>query len=153
MLNIKCYSQCSVWSIFSLEWQPNTHWGRAEHWTGLGLDWIRTMTNLLILDWIRTVKCFINLGSGPDSDWVNGKKFCVFFNESCILLISWTLFGLGFWIFYTFWTKVGLGLSHKTGLDLDRKIWQSAHLWHEVETWEIDERNWKIIYESNLFST
>ena len=29
---------------------------RDEHWTGLGLDWI------------RTVNCFMTLGSGPDLD-------------------------------------------------------------------------------------
>jgi len=28
------------------------------------------------------------------------------------------------------WTVIGLGLSFKKlGLDLDRKIWQSAHIW------------------------
>jgi len=31
---------------------------------------------------------------------------------------------------------VGLGLSFKqSGLDLDRKIWQSAHLWPVVLGW------------------
>jgi len=38
-----------------------------------------------------------------------------------------------------FWTMVGLGLSFQnSGLDLDRKIWQSAHLWsrsHECKPW------------------
>jgi len=30
------------------------------------------------------------------------------------------------------WAVVGLGLSFENpGLDLDRKIWQSAHLWSE----------------------
>jgi len=73
---------------------------RNEHWTGHGLDWNRTMTNLLVLDCIRLVNCFIKLGSGPDLDWVNGKElrnFCCW--KSCILLIFSTLFGLGLWIF------------------------------------------------------
>ena len=42
---------------------------RDEHWTGPGLWRI-----LLNLDWIRTANCFINLGSGPDLGWINGKE-------------------------------------------------------------------------------
>jgi len=38
-------------------------------WTGSGLCHI-----LLNLGWARTVNCLINLGSGPDLDWVNGKE-------------------------------------------------------------------------------
>jgi len=60
-------------------------------WTGTGLWRI-----LLILDWIRTVKCFMNLGSGLVMDWVNGKELCNFVKKNQILLIFWTLFGLGF---------------------------------------------------------
>ena len=41
---------------------------RDEHWTGLVLNWIRTMTILLDLDRIRAVIFFMNLGSGPDLD-------------------------------------------------------------------------------------
>jgi len=46
---------------------------RDEHWTGLGLDWIRPMTNFagfgLEPDW----KLPHNLGIGPELDCVNGK--------------------------------------------------------------------------------
>jgi len=41
---------------------------RDEYWTGLGLNWIRTMTILLDLDRIRAVIFFINIGSGHDLD-------------------------------------------------------------------------------------
>jgi len=46
----------------------------------------------------------------------------------------WQFFGvyldLDFQLKKEIWTMVGLGLSFKnSGLDLDRKIWQSAHLW------------------------
>jgi len=42
---------------------------------GLDLDWTGTGLWLILLDlkWIRTMHCFINLGSGPDLDLVNGK--------------------------------------------------------------------------------
>jgi len=33
--------------------------------------------------------------------------------KSCILLIFWSLPGLGFKFFQSFWTMVGLGLSFK----------------------------------------
>jgi len=57
--------------------------------------------------------------------------------KSCILLIFWTLFGLGLSISKKVWTVVGLGLSiskkvwtvvglglnfKNSGLDLDRKV-------------------------------
>jgi len=53
---------------------PKVSIGLDLDWTGSGLWRI-----LLILDWIRTVKWFINLRSGADLDWVNGKElhnFC-----------------------------------------------------------------------------
>jgi len=47
--------------------------------------------------------------------------------KACII----KLFGLGLYIPKTFWTVVGLGLNlKKSGLDLDCKMWQSAHLWY-----------------------
>jgi len=50
--------------------------------------------------------------------------------KGCIFQIFWTSFGLRLHIWKRFWTLVGLGLSFKkSGLDLDRKMWQSAHLW------------------------
>jgi len=49
--------------------------------------------------------------------------------KSCILSIFWILFGLGLQIVTKFWTLVGLRLKFKnSGLDLDRKILQSAYL-------------------------
>jgi len=50
--------------------------GLDVDWTGSGLKRI-----LLILNWIRTVKCFKNLGSGPDLDRVNGKNYTIFVNK------------------------------------------------------------------------
>jgi len=43
---------------------------------GLDLDWagFGLCRILLNLDWIRTVNCFMNLGSGPNLDWVNVKE-------------------------------------------------------------------------------
>jgi len=47
----------------------------AEMSIGLDLDWTGSglWRIFLNLNWIRTAKCFINLGSGPDLDWINGK--------------------------------------------------------------------------------
>jgi len=44
-------------------------WALDWTWIGSGLCQI-----LLNVDWIRSANCFINLGSGPDLDWVNGKE-------------------------------------------------------------------------------
>jgi len=49
-------------------WTSEMSIGLNLNWTGSGLWYI-----LLILDRIRTVNCFINLGSEPYLDWVNGK--------------------------------------------------------------------------------
>jgi len=50
-------------------------------------------------------------------------------SKSYILFNFWTLFGLGLLISKKVRTVLGLGLSFETsGLDLDRKIWQSAQL-------------------------
>jgi len=56
-------------------------WSAAEMSIGLDLDWTGSglLRILLILDWIRAAKCSKNLGSGPNSHWVNGKElhqFC-----------------------------------------------------------------------------
>jgi len=49
--------------------------------------------------------------------------------KRCIFAKLLDLFRLGFQFFKTFWTRVGLGLSFKnSGMDLDRKLWKSAHL-------------------------
>jgi len=48
-----------------------------------------------------------------------------------MLSIFWILFGLGLQVVTKFWTLVRLGLKFKnSGLDLDRKILQSAHVCH-----------------------
>jgi len=41
---------------------------RDEHWTGLGMDWIRTMTNFVDFGLDPDCEMFTNLGSGPDLD-------------------------------------------------------------------------------------
>ena len=67
-----------------------------------------------------------DLGRGLDLDWLNWKICVIFAIEK---LIFWTLFWLGFQNYHSFWTMVGLGLNFEISrLDLDRKIWQSAHL-------------------------
>jgi len=40
----------------------------------------------------------MNLGSGPDLDWVNGKNCLIFVYEMLYFVNFWTLFGLGFLI-------------------------------------------------------
>jgi len=55
--------------------------GRDEHWTGLGLDWIRTIANFVEFRLDPDSKTLQNLGSGPGPDLglVNGKEmghFC-----------------------------------------------------------------------------
>jgi len=39
-----------------------------EHWTGLGLDWIRTIANFVELGLDQDFKSLQNLGSGPELD-------------------------------------------------------------------------------------
>jgi len=39
---------------------------RDEHWTGLGLNWIRSMTVFVTFGLDPGGNCFINLGSRPD---------------------------------------------------------------------------------------
>jgi len=102
---------------------------RDEHWTGLGLVWIRPIANFVEFGLNPDNKTLQNLGSGLDSDWVNGKEmrhFC------CEKVAFFKYFGLHLDLELTFenildgswtWTEF-----LKTGLDLDRKIWQSAHL-------------------------
>jgi len=44
--------------------------GRDKHWTGLGLDWIRTIANFVEFRLDPNCKFLQNSGSGPDLDWV-----------------------------------------------------------------------------------
>jgi len=41
---------------------------RDEHWTGLGLDWIRTIASFVEFGLDPDYKSLQNLGSGPDLD-------------------------------------------------------------------------------------
>ena len=96
-----------------------------EYWTGLGLlDWIQTIANYVTFGLDPDCKSLQNLGSGQDLDWVNGNEMRHFSN--CLDFIwTWSL------QLNNFWTVVGFRLSFKkSGLDLDRKICQSVHLWH-----------------------
>jgi len=47
---------------------------RHEHWTGLGLGWIRTIANFVEFGLDPGCKTLQNLGSRPDLDSVNGKE-------------------------------------------------------------------------------
>jgi len=52
---------------------------RDEHWTGLGLDWIRTIANFVKFGSDQDCKSLPNLGTRLDLDWVNAKEmqhFC-----------------------------------------------------------------------------
>ena len=51
---------------------------RDEHRTGLGLDWNRTIATFVEFGLDSDCKSFQNLGTGPDLDRVNGKKFGIF---------------------------------------------------------------------------
>jgi len=42
--------------------------GKDEHWTGLGLDWIRTIANFVEFGLDPNCKSLQNSGSGPDLD-------------------------------------------------------------------------------------
>jgi len=66
---------------------------KAEMSTGLGWTGSGLWRILLTLYWIRTVNCFINLGHGPDWDWLNGKELRRFCYQKAVF---WTLSGLGF---------------------------------------------------------
>jgi len=66
--------------------------GKDEHWTGLGLDVIRTIAIFFYLDWIRTVNLFKI--QELDRIWTefNGKEmrhFC------CEKAAFFKFFGLG----------------------------------------------------------
>ena len=91
----------SLWTFSRIYWplariksdQP----GRDEHWTGLGLDWIRTIANFVEFGLDPGCKSFQNLGSGPDLDWVNGKEMRHFvvkrlhFSNTLDFIWTWTL--------------------------------------------------------------
>jgi len=44
--------------------------GKDEHWTGFGLDWMRTIANFVEFGLNPNCKSLQNSGSGPDLDWV-----------------------------------------------------------------------------------
>jgi len=65
--------------------------------------------------------------------------------KGSIFQIFLTSFGLGPYIWKNVWTVVGLGLSfEKSGLDLDRKIWQSAHLFLPTLKWVNSQRKFNL---------
>jgi len=80
-------------------------------WTGLGLDWIRTIANFVEFGLDPDCKSLRNLGTGPDLDWAYGKGMRHFLLKGRILKIFWTSSGLGLHIWNISWTVVGLGLS------------------------------------------
>jgi len=107
--------------------------GRDEHWTGLGLDWIRTLVHSVKFGLDLGYKSLQNLWTGPDLDWVNGKEmqhFC------CEKAAFFKFYGLNLDLDHTFEKNLDCGWTwtefKKSGLDLDRKIWQSAHLCRQV---------------------
>jgi len=101
--------------------------------------------NFMVLGWIR-----LSIASkilDQDGIWTGlMEKSAVFLLlKTFILLAFWTSFGLGLHIFYTFWTTVGLGLSFENaGLELDRKIWQSAHFCLARQVLTFPARSWAV---------
>jgi len=75
-------------------------------------------------------KFLINLGQAGFWTELMEKNCMIFVTKKLSLLIFWTFFGLRLLISKKVWNVIGLGLSFEnSGLDLDRNIWQSAHLW------------------------
>jgi len=99
---------------------------------GLDLDWTgsRLWQNVLNLGWIWTVNCFINLGSGPHLDWINGKglrRFCYYKAVFC------EYFGLY--------------------LDLDFNFFNLFGLWLDLDwVWNIQDWIWIAKFDSPLTS-
>ena len=68
-------------TVVSLKLNQNNLHAFVRHWVpemSTGLDWIRTMMSFVNFG-LDPAKCFINLGSRPDLDWVNGKDLRNFF--------------------------------------------------------------------------
>jgi len=76
---------------------------RDEHWTGLGLDWIRTMMNFVEFGLDRNCKLLHKFRIRTGFVLNKWKRIATFLLlKSCILLIFWTLSELGFFIFHLF---------------------------------------------------
>jgi len=100
--------------------------GVAQRWA---LHRIRTTENFDEFGLDPDCKTLQNLSSGPDLDSVNGKEmrnFCCE-NAACFtffyFISTWTLHLKKFLDCGWTWTEF-----QKSGMYLDRKIWQSAHL-------------------------
>ena len=82
--------------------------GRDDHWTGFGLDWIRTIANFVTFRLDSDRESFQSLGTGPDLDRVNGKgmrHFC------CEIAVFFNLFELHLDLDITFEKNFGLCLD------------------------------------------
>jgi len=68
-----------VADIFCTQGRSFPSFAQLQAEMSIGLDLIRlAITNFFHLDWIQTVNRFMNLGSGLDLDWVNGKNCGIF---------------------------------------------------------------------------
>jgi len=81
---------------------------RDGHWTGVGLDWIRTMTNYVVFGLEPDYKSLQNLGSGPDLDWINGKEMGHFCCENAAFF---EFFGLQLDLDFSFEKSFGVWLD------------------------------------------
>jgi len=81
---------------------------RDEHWTGLGLDWIRTIANFVEFGLAPDCKTLQNLGYRPDLDLVNGKEMP---HICCEKAAFFKYFGLHLVLDFTFETIFGLWLD------------------------------------------
>jgi len=80
------------------------------HWTGLGLDWIWAIANVVEFGLDLDYKSLQNLGLGQDLDGVNGKEMGYF---CCEKVAFFKLFGLHLDLDFTF------EKSFRLWLDLD----------------------------------
>jgi len=72
----------------------------------------------------------VRLIPGRNGTELKERKPEILLLKGCIFQIFWTSFRLGFYVLKNLLNRVWTWLSFKkSGLDLDRKIWQSAHLW------------------------
>ena len=81
---------------------------RDEHWTGLGLDWIRTFANFVEFRLHSDCKTLLNLRSRADLDSVNGKEIRHFCCENAAFL---KYFGLHLDLDFTYEKIFGLCLD------------------------------------------
>ena len=67
--------------------------------------------------------------------------------KDCIFQIFWTTIGFGLYIWKIFGLCLDLDWVLKTGLDLNRKIWQSAHLCLEGQRMSVNQSGYETKFQ------